>query len=52
MRYLTINLGEKVTLVLTNGSRYSRMEQVKFVKDHITSFFLKTVFHKFYWVHS
>ena len=48
-----------------NGSRYSRMDQVKFVEDslqkissdmawadHITSDFLKAVFHKFYLVHS
>ena len=35
-----------------NGIRYSRMDQVKFVADHITSNFLKVVFHKFYLVHS
>ena len=42
------------------GSRYSRMDQLKFVedshekiwKDHTTSNFLKAVFHKFYLVHS
>ena len=53
-------------LIRTYGIRYSRMEQVKFVDtafkkfeviwfaevDHITSNFLKAVFHKFYLVHS
>ena len=49
------------------GEQYSRMDQVKFVEDtafkklepiwsaeadHITSNFLKAVFHKFYLVHS
>ena len=36
----------------TNGIRYSRTDQVKFVADRITSNFLKVVFHKFYLVHS
>ena len=37
---------------LRNGTRYSRMDEVKFVEDHITSYFLNTAFHKFYLVHS
>ena len=45
-----------------NETKYSRMDQVKFVEyttskkvgvtDHITSNFLKVVLHKFYLVHS
>ena len=39
------------------GEKYSRVAQIKFVEDslvedHITLIFLKTVFHKFYFVHS
>ena len=33
---------------LSNGEKYSRMDQVEFVEDHITSNFLNAVFHKFY----
>ena len=36
---------------LSYGAKYSIMDQVKFV-DHITSYFLKTVLHKFYLNHS
>ena len=42
-----------------HGAKYSRMDQVKFMKDSrwkiwiwITSNFLKAVFHKFYLIHS
>ena len=42
-----------------NGTKYSRMDKVKFVEgsllkklNYITSNFLKAVFHNFYLVHS
>ena len=38
--------------VFRPGSRYSRMEQVKFVEDSLYFSFLKAVFHKFYLLHS
>ena len=34
------------------GSRYLRMDQVKFAEGSLGLFFLKAVFHKFYLVHS
>ena len=38
---------------LLNGTKYSRMDEVKFVEDSLfPSSFLKDVFHKFYLVHS
>ena len=52
------------TTILTNATKYSRMDQVKFVEDsflkgygltkaeHTPSNFLKAVFHKFYLDHS
>ena len=48
---------EPYSKLISFGSRYSRMDPVKFVgicaqADHITSNFLKAVFHIFYLVHS
>ena len=49
-----------VCRALSNGSRYSKIDQLKFVEDnlqkyeanHITSNFLKAVFQRYYSVHS
>ena len=59
---LEIFLIHKAFFYITFAAKYAGMDQVKFVEeglskilkpaDHITSNFLKAVFHKFYLVHS
>ena len=48
--FMTVNFKN---FKILNGTKYSRMDEVKFVEDSLfPSSFLKDVFHKFYLVHS